>query len=102
MLRKTLVRIAEQIHRITRIIGNLRAFARQEKTATDLVDLVDITRHALTLVEGDIASNSVNLELELPDQALIVLAGRVRLEQVVLNLVSNALDAMQVTQKTVF
>ena len=52
-----LSKIADQTRRITRIIHNLRAFARQEKTRTERVDLVDITRNALTLLESEIEAS---------------------------------------------
>ncbi len=94
-------RIAEQVHRITRIIGNLRAFARQEKTAFDRIDLAEVVRHALKLVEAEIENHSVRLLVDVADKPVFVLAGRVRLEQVVLNLVSNALDAMQDTTERI-
>lgn len=90
-----LSRIADQVRRINRIIGNLRAFARQEHAPADRIDLVDVTNRALELMQSEIATAGASADIILPDHPVHVMAGKVRLEQVVLNLVSNALDAMQ-------
>ncbi|MBT4084317.1 MAG: hypothetical protein HN725_19395 [Alphaproteobacteria bacterium] len=95
---ENLTLITDQIRRITRIIGNLRAFARQEHTPTDRIDLNSVVKQAITLTQSDVASSGVTLNLSLPEHAVFVMAGKIRLEQVVLNLVSNALDAMQTIQ----
>lgn len=83
--------ITGQIARITRIIGHLRTFARQEHAPTDRIDLAEVVRAALDLAELD----GIALVLDLPEDAPVwVTAGKVRLEQVVLNLLTNARDAM--------
>ena len=94
---ENLERISDQVRRMTRIIGNLRAFARQEVMPTDVVDLAAITRSALGLMQGDLEEAGVRVEERLCEEPVHVLAGKVRLEQVVMNLVSNAKDAMQGT-----
>ncbi len=92
---ENLSQIADQIHRITRIISNLRAFAKQEATPSECIDLVGVVRRAMDLMQTEIAAASVSTSITVPDHPLIVTAGKLRLEQVVLNLVSNSLDAMQ-------
>ncbi|MEO0752065.1 MAG: ATP-binding protein, partial [Pseudomonadota bacterium] len=49
---------------------------------------------ALSIAMGDIEASGATLNRDMPDGALPVMAGQVRLEQVVLNLITNALDAM--------
>lgn len=91
---QNLTLISDQVRRITRIIGNLRAFARQEAMPTEIIDFGKVTHAALDFLAPDITSLAVALETQIPRHAVRVNAGRVRLEQVVLNLVTNALDAM--------
>ncbi len=95
------VEISNQIRRITRIIGNLRAFARQEVSPSDFVGLSGITSRSLHLMEDDLSEAGIHVTQDLPDVPVPVLAGKVRLEQVVLNLVSNAVDAMQNSEEKV-
>ncbi|MEO0370145.1 MAG: ATP-binding protein [Pseudomonadota bacterium] len=98
---QNLTLISDQVRRITRIIGNLRAFARQESAPTGQVDFADAVREAIALAKKDIAAAGVQLQQRIPDDSVPVLAGQVRLEQVVLNLITNALDAMaEDTDKT--
>ena len=92
---QNLTLISDQVRRMTRIIGNLRAFARQEVAPTEVIDFQKVVSSALELAQADIIEAKVGLETRLPDGPLWVLAGQVRLEQVVLNLVANALDAMK-------
>ncbi len=91
---KNLLQIADQIRRITRIIRNLRAFAKQENTPTEHIDLVKVVTRAIDLMRTEITTASVSVSVTTPDYPIIVKAGKLRLEQVILNLVSNALDAM--------
>jgi two-component system C4-dicarboxylate transport sensor histidine kinase DctB len=91
--------IADQVRRITRIIGNLRAFAREEVLPTDIVDLSAITEEVMAIVTEDLKTAGVTLNASLPGHPVPVLAGRVRLEQVLLNLFSNAIDAMQTSKR---
>lgn len=90
-----LSQISDQVRRINRIIGNLRAFARQENTPVERVNLVDITHKSLALMQEDLDKNDVRVTLDLPQHPVPVMAGRIRLEQVIVNLISNAMDAMQ-------
>lgn len=91
---ENLSHITGQVQRITRIIGNLRAFARQDTTPTERIDFVDVTRAALDLMRNELEGGGISAQISLPTEPIYIVAGRVRLEQVILNLLSNAADAM--------
>ncbi|SCM68511.1 sensor histidine kinase [Donghicola eburneus] len=92
--RANLVRISDMAHRMGRIIKNLRAFARQEKEPVGRVDLTGVIRSALELSEARMEREGVSLVWSERETPVLVRGGEVRLQQVVLNLISNALDAM--------
>lgn len=90
-----LSRVADLAQRMGRIIRNLRAFARQEGERVTDVDLVQAVRAALDLAEARLAQEGVELALDLPADPVWVRGGEVRLQQVALNLITNATDAME-------
>ncbi len=92
---KNLERISGLAARIGRIITNLRAFARKEgEPATD-VDLVRVVEDTLELAAIRLRDSHVRIHWTPPPAPVMVQGGRVRLQQVVLNLITNATDAME-------
>ncbi len=98
---QNLTQIGEQIRRINRIIGNLRAFAKQGDVPLNRIDLVAGVNRAIDLMRDEIEAAQVTANISLPAAPIHVTAGKVRLEQVILNLISNALDAMQGSEEKV-
>ena len=92
---QNLERINELARRMGRIIKNLRAFARQENEPVSRVDLAAVVEASLDLMAGKLAQVGVTLQWTPPDSPVWVRGGEVRLQQVVVNLVSNAADAME-------
>lgn len=89
-----LLRISELSRRMARIIQNLRAFARQESEPMTDVDLVAVVEAVLEISEGRMTGAGVRLVWTPPPVRPMVRGGEVRLQQVLLNLVGNAMDAM--------
>ena len=81
--------------RMARIIRNLRAFARNEREPMARVDVLDVINAALVLTRTRIDQTQTELITDLPPAPVYVNAGEVRLSQVIVNLISNALDAME-------
>jgi two-component system C4-dicarboxylate transport sensor histidine kinase DctB len=95
---QNLSRISELARRMGRIIKNLRAFAKQENEPLSDVDLVAVVDAAIEMVTSKISHAGVSLDWAAPPSAVMVRGGEVRLQQVVLNLISNAVDAMEETE----
>jgi len=89
-----LAKITSLAGRMARIIKNLKAFARQESQPVGRVDLVAVAEAALELTETVTAREGIQMRLDLPDAPIWVEGGEVRLSQVVVNLITNAADAM--------
>jgi two-component system NtrC family sensor kinase len=75
-------------------VQNLLSFARQCKPQKEQVDLRKVLEESLTLREYDLKVNNVSLEREIPQDLPSVVADPHQLEQVFLNIINNALDAM--------
>jgi two-component system, NtrC family, C4-dicarboxylate transport sensor histidine kinase DctB len=91
---ENLLQISDLARRMGRIIRNLRAFARQEVEGFSDVDLVAAVAAVLEITQPRMRQDGVVLDYVAPTSAVMVRGGEVRLQQVVLNLIANALDAM--------
>ncbi|WP_417719056.1 sensor histidine kinase [Salipiger sp.] len=91
---ENLGRISDMAHRMGRIIKNLRAFARAEPGPATPVNLSGVVDSALEVLQLRIEKSGVAVEWERPEARPMVMGGEVRLGQVVVNLLSNAMDAM--------
>ncbi len=82
-------RAGDVIHRLREIIQ------KKERVEAERVDLNAVVRDAGILLAGEMVSRGAELHLWLSDEAPGVWAGRVELQQVLLNLMVNGLDAME-------
>lgn len=89
--------IAEQADRAGQIIARIRNFVRKRPSQLEPIDVNDAIRAAVALCEGQARNGNVPIVLSLAGDLPPVPADRVQIEQVVLNLVKNALDAMAET-----
>lgn len=88
-------RIDDLIDRMGAITRQLKSYARKGGDALEPVDLRDALKGALTMMEPQLRTTRVEITRNLPRQPVMVLADRLRLEQVIINLLRNALDAMK-------
>jgi two-component system NtrC family sensor kinase len=88
-------RIAEESERAARIVRNLLAFARRQGAARAPQDIVDVCHRVLALREYAFRMSNVQLTTDLPVAVPHVLADFGQLQQVLLNLILNAEQAMR-------
>lgn len=93
-LRAILADIVREDRRAGDVIKRLRSLLRRGETAAQPVDLNDCIREVLKLTHSDLIGRGVAAVTRLSPGTLPVLADRVQLQQVVLNLITNACDAM--------
>lgn len=85
----------EQVDRIGRIIKSLRAFARNEEQDIRPTDLKATIEAALALSELRLKKNAIRVDIQGIDAPVIAMAGQVRLQQVIVNILSNAIEALE-------
>lgn len=86
--------IYEQAERASKIVRNLLTFARQGPVEVTLVDLNDVARRTASLLEYELRLQRVELAAELSPDPVTVRADRAQLQQVVVNLLTNAVQAL--------
>jgi len=93
-VRGRLGRIVENGARASDVIHRIRALAKKAPPPTDAVALNDAIIEVLALTRGEAAKNGISLSTQLAEGLPMIRGDRVQLQQVVLNLVVNAVEAM--------
>ena len=86
-------RIDDLIDRMGAITRQLKSYARKGGEAVEPVDLRACLSSALSMMEPQLKTRALNITRTLPRAPVMVMADRLRLEQVIINLLRNALDA---------
>jgi PAS domain S-box-containing protein len=93
-LTRSIEGVALQSKRAGEIIRRIRDFVRKREPECETVDLNHLIAEAVDFVGDDIRKNEIALELNLAPQIPAVKVDSIQIEQVLLNLVRNALEAM--------
>jgi signal transduction histidine kinase len=87
--------ISEQVNRATNIVNHLREFGRKSEWEVYPVDLNDPIRDVFTLLGQQLKLRNIEVNLKLDEGLPKIVADKNRLEQIFLNLITNARDAME-------
>ena len=93
-------KLFKQAQRTHRVVQNLLSFARQRKPQRDEVDIRKVLDETLALRDYDLKTNDIKVELEAPSTPAMVVADPHQIEQVFLNIINNAVDAILETGRT--
>jgi two-component system CheB/CheR fusion protein len=91
---KTLEHAAREIQRAGRIVHNVRDFIQKNETRLEDVDLRDVVRSATSLLAVEIERHGIAIQVDIPGRALPIHADDTQIEQVLVNLLQNAVDAI--------
>ena len=92
--RQALARIVDDGNRASDIISRIRALFKKAPPRKDALDVNAVILEVITLTHGEAVKNGVSLQTQLADGLPLIQADRVQLQQVILNLIINALEAM--------
>jgi len=90
----------KQAQRTHRVVQNLLSFARQRKPERSEVDIRKVLEETLALRDYDLKVNHIVVEKDLGAEAAIVVADPHQIEQVFLNIINNAVDAILETGRS--
>jgi PAS domain S-box-containing protein len=94
VLRRALEEIVADGTRASAVIARIRAFIKKTPGERKELDINDVIQEVLALGRRELSENRVLLELQLTKTLPLVLADRVQLQQVLLNLIMNGIEAM--------
>lgn len=98
-IREILADIRSDDVRAGETIRRMRALLRKQEIETQSLDLNDFTRDTIALVAADARAREVRVETDLGPRIAPVLGDRVHLQQVLLNLILNGMEAMAVVPR---
>ena len=93
-VRQTLGRIVKDANRASDVIGRIRALIKKSPTRMGWLDMNEAIREVIEITRGEAAKNGTSVETALAGDLPLVEGDRVQLQQVVLNLMVNAVQAM--------
>lgn len=93
-LRKFAQGIMKEGNRVAEIVKNLLSFARQEKQSPSPARIEDIINASFTLVGAVLRKDQITIEKEIPEGLPDVRCRSQQIEQVIINLLTNARDAL--------
>ena len=94
VLHRALEEIVADGNRASAVVARIRGFIKKEPAEKNRLDINDVIQEVLALAERELYENRVRLERQLTNALPLVLADRVQMQQVLLNLIMNGIEAM--------
>lgn len=94
-VRKALASIVRDGYRASEVIAGMRALLKKRDGVHERVDLTELIRDVVAFVQGELSCHRIMLRTELTDHLPQVAGDRVQLQQVLINLVMNGIEAMR-------
>lgn len=80
--------------RISEVINRIRAMVKKTPAQVDKLDINEVITETIALTRGEIRKDRISLEIDLANDLPLIRGDRIQLQQVVMNLVMNAIEAM--------
>jgi PAS domain S-box-containing protein len=97
---EALGRIVRDSGRASDIISRIRALVRKAPPRNDLLDINEVMDEVIALTHGELRSSGTSLQTQLADSLPRVQGDRIQLQQVMLNLILNGIEAMSESSET--
>jgi C4-dicarboxylate-specific signal transduction histidine kinase len=96
--REALQRIIRDGSRAGGVVARIRSLFKKAESAKEPLDMNEAIREVIILTRGELEQKRIALQLELSDGLPHILGDRVQLQQVMLNLMLNAIEAMSIVE----
>jgi len=97
--RQALDHIIKDGHRASEVIDRIRALIKKAPPRNDPLDINEIVLEVIALTRSEVLSNGVSLQTQLANGLPLVQGDRIQLQQVILNLIVNAIEATSSTSQ---
>src|SRR5947207_5702887 len=84
----------QQVRKANEIISHLRTFGRAASVSREPVAIAQVIQSAISLMREQLRLRQINVEFHFPAEDVIVIGNAIQIEQVFINLLSNARDAL--------
>ena len=93
-----LMRIDSLIHRMGEITKQLKSFARKNTESFVPLNFNDAILEAMSIMEPQLKQSGIKIDTNIPSEPVLIVGDQQRLEQVIINLIRNAIDALDDTE----
>lgn len=92
--KQSVSRIVKDGHRASEVVARIRAFFKKAEPERSEIDINDLSEDVISMVDGEVRGNRVQVRTELTPDLPPALADRIQVQQVLLNLIINGIEAM--------
>ncbi|TMD63531.1 MAG: GHKL domain-containing protein [Chloroflexi bacterium] len=91
----------QQVRKATEIISHLRTFGRAASVSYEPIEIIQVIRRSLSLMQEQLRLRQIEVLIEMPQVEVVVIGNAIQLEQVFINLLTNARDALATVPRKV-
>jgi two-component system NtrC family sensor kinase len=92
--RTSIAKIEEHVERARKVVHNMLGYARRMEPRLEDVDVNQTINQTIDILENFARANNIDIQTDLMDSVPIIAGDQAQLQQVILNLISNAIDAI--------
>jgi len=93
-IRKSIAKIEEHVERARKVVHNMLVYARRMEPRLEDVDLNETISQTVAFLDNHARTNNIDIHLDLDESIPIIASDQAQLQQIFLNLLTNAIDAI--------